>query len=425
MSIKRFVPSFVVISTMLLAACTTATPESAPPAPTNTAPPPVDTSAPPQDTESPDATSGESAADSFPQTDEVISAGWQVDTIDMGIKPAIALDSQDQPHVTYMVEELHGYIKYASRINTDWTNTIVAEGYLYGPPAIAVDGDGAPHLIWHDHQDQRFMPDKGDAVVSVFQDDKWSLSTVTHPGHDGWDNSIVVDSQGVIHTAGIDPAQFGGTDGVEYAFFSDAWQVEAIGSGPIDYEFGTAIDVDDDNLPGITYFDTVTGGLKYAHRSADGTWSIATADDSSNAGKYSSLRYDADGQPHISYFLDEGGGSGTIRYAFWDGSGWRVEDVDTVGSVVQGPVGARHLTWLSLDSQGRPHIAYNDQVVLKYATKVDSAWEVEIVAEAGLQPFGQLVVMDLDAQDTPHLVYTVSTQPNLQEAIVKYAVKQD
>jgi hypothetical protein len=211
---------------------------------------------------------------------------------------------------------------------------------------------------------------------------------------------------------------------VEYAGSSTSWQVEAIGSGPIAYEFGTAVNVDNQDQPGITYYNDVAGVLEYAHRSADGVWTITPVDDSGRAGKFSALDFDAGGQPHISYFAEASSTSGTIRYAFWDGSAWQIEDVDQVTDVKQGFIGARHLTWLRLDSQGRPHLAFNDQSQLKYAVKTDGGWQIEVVGEKGPNPFGQLVMMELDSRDRPHLVYTVFTNPNAPEGIVKYAVKQ-
>jgi hypothetical protein len=165
--------------------------------------------------------------------------------------------------------------------------------------------------------------------------------------------------------------------------------------------------------------------LEYAHRSADGVWTITTVDEGGRAGKFSALDFDADGQPHISYFAEESPSSGTVRYAFWDDSAWQIEDVDNVTDVKQGFVGARHLTWLRLDSQGRPHLAFNDQSQLKYAIKTDGGWQIEVVGERGPNPFGQLVMMELDRQDRPHLVYTVFTDPSQPEGVVKYATKRE
>lgn len=420
------------VLTVALAACGGAAPATSPPqaaattAPTDTPALPTDTPAPPPaDTPAPTPTPGPPTPTPIPDTGETIGPGWQVTTIDVGIKPAVALDGKGRPHVAYMVEAEHGYVNYAHLGEDGWSRSTAAEGYYYGPPAIAVGPDDVPHIVWHDHQDpSEFKPDKGDATRAVLRDGKWFVGAIASEGHDGWDNSIVVDSQGTVHTASIDPSQFESQDGVEYAVFDDGWQVEAIGSGPIAYEFGTAIDVDGQDRPGITYYDDVAGTLQYARRGADGGWTVETVDGDGNVGKFSSLAYDAEGRPHISYFADEGDDSGAVRYAFWDGSAWQIEAVEQLTGVEQGRVGARHLTWLRLDSQGRPHLAYNDRRQLKYAVRTGAGWEIELVAEAGDVPFGQLVVMDLDDQDRPHLVYSVFTSLLIPEGVVKYAVRQ-
>ena len=363
----------------------------------------------------------------LPATDETVNPNWQAETIAMGIKPAIALDSQDQPHLTYMVESEHGYVKYARPEGTGWFYQSVAEGYFYGPPAIAVDLTDSPHIVYHDHQDTNFVPEKGDAVKARLRAGEWFLATIAHPGHDGWDNSLVVDSQNIVHTASIDPSQFGSVDGVEYAVFAEPRLVEQVGSGPITYEFGTAIAVDSNDNPAITYFDDVAGVLQLAQRDPNEGWRIETVDNGIgylSAGKFSSLAYDANDGIHITYWVEESESAGLIRYAYGNGNTWQIEDIDRVDAVEQGPLGARHLTWLALDSQGQPHVAYNDLQFLKYAVRTDTGWQLEVVAEAGSVPFGQLVVLDIDSADQPHLVYTIFTQPIIPEGVVRYAVRK-
>ena len=72
----------------------------------------------------------------------------------------------------------------------------------------------------------------------------WSKTWIS-PGHDGWDNNMVLDLKGRPHTVSIDPKQFVSSSGIEYAFYDgDSWTVKEVGSGPIAYEFGTAIALD-------------------------------------------------------------------------------------------------------------------------------------------------------------------------------------
>ena len=170
---------------------------------------------------------------------ETVHEQWIARSLGLGIKPAIAIDTQDTPHITYMAEEIHGYVHYMKLDGGEGETAVtVAEGYFYGPPAIAVGPDDQPYIVYHDHQDESFKPDLGDAVLAFQGETGWEISTIEHPGHDGWDNDVAVSSDGVVHTVSVDAQQFGSTDGVEYALLTDeGWVVENIGSVPVPYEF--------------------------------------------------------------------------------------------------------------------------------------------------------------------------------------------
>ena len=65
-------------------------------------------------------------------------------------------------------------------------------------------------------------------------------------------------------------------------------------------------------------------------------------------------------------------------------------------------------------------IAYSDQLEVGYARRgEDGVWTETAVATAGDTRFAQLVIMDIDSQDTPHLVYAVGTPP---DGIVRYII---
>ena len=113
----------------------------------------------------------------------------------------------DIPHITYMVEEIHGYVKYMKLDGGEGETAVtVAEGYFYGPPAIAVSSDDQPYIVWHDHQADEFMPEKGDAVLAFQGESGWEISTIEHSGHDGWDNDVAVASDGTVHAVSVDAA---------------------------------------------------------------------------------------------------------------------------------------------------------------------------------------------------------------------------
>ena len=333
------------------------------------------------------------------------SLTWRTEEVGAGIKPAFAIDDAGVIHVAFLTEEEHGSVFYANNASGSFEIETVAEGYFYGPVDIVVSADGVPTIAYHDHQDPEFKDELGDEVVAALLDGKWELTTVADEGHDGWDNAIVLDAQTNWHTASIDPAQFGSQSGVEYATNAGgSLVVSQVGSGPINYEFGTSIALGPDGAPGITYYNDGEKRLEFAFLGPDG-WSVEVVDANGDAGRYSALAYDANGNPHISYFVARSRESGTVRYASWDGSQWQIEDVDNLENIRMGHIGARKITSLVIDTDGEPHLAYSDQDLIIYARKDADGWTMQEVVTAGDQPLGQLVELALDGDENPHLIW--------------------
>lgn len=341
---------------------------------------------------------------------------WLSEELGSGIKPAIAIDAVDTIHVAYIVEADMGSVEYLNNESGAWESEEVSSGYFYGPLDIAVSLDGIPHIAYHDHQDTRFSMEIGDAVVAV-GGDSWQLITIEDSGHDGWDNSIVVDNDGNWHTVAIEPSQFGLQNGAEYSTsaYSDPGVVEVVPGGATVYEFATSIDITETGIVGVTYYASSSQDLIYAERSAgeDGNWTPETVDSDGNTGRYSALVFDENDNPHIAYFVaGEQPESGIIRYSWRDDSGeWQSEDVAEVDNVVEGsnPGTARKITSIAFDSQGALHLAYTNNEEIVYATRDDSAWTSQTVTNAEEQGgrLGSLIEMALDSNDTAHIVYYV------------------
>jgi len=125
---------------------------------------------------------------------------------------------------------------------------------------------------------------------------------VDHPGHDGWDNNVVLDLKGRPHTVSIDPKQFGSSSGIECAFYDgDSWKAKEVGSGPIAYEFGTAIALDISYNPQLAWYDDTANELKYAVKSGDSR-EIPTVDSEGDVGCYPALVIDNNNNAYISYY---------------------------------------------------------------------------------------------------------------------------
>lgn len=405
------VPMFITA----VAACSSAAVDTQrPTSPPTKAEPPADTASPANEVSDPSIQLGE------------ISLIWDVEEVGEGIKPAFAVDDEGVAHVTFLTEADHGGLFYANNANGAFDVETVAEGYFYGPIDLALGPGGEPFIAYHDHQALQVDMALGDAVVAQLSDGGWVLTTIDDDGHDGWDNSITVDQNGVWHAAAIEPSQFGFQNGVEYATVVDgAIVVTPVGSGPIQYEFGTSVQIDPTGSPSVAFYNDREEQLELASLGSGG-WSVEVVDNQGDAGRYASLVFEADGTPHIAYYVAESRESGTVRHAWKETSGWQIEDVGELQNLRMGQVGARKITSLAFDPSGNLHLAYTDRDQMIYAQKTDDGWLGQEIVEAGSRTLGQLVELTIDTNGTPHVVWyeAVSLSPSL-EGVVRYAVANE
>ena len=339
-----------------------------------------------------------------------------------GIKPALSVDGDGVAHVAFLTEADHGALFYANNEDGEFDVETVAESYFYGPVDLALGVAGDPFIAYHDHQGIQVDPALGDAVVAHLGEGGWELTPVTDDGHDGWDNSIAVDTAGNWHAAGADPSQFGSDDGVEYATIRDGViTVTAVGSGPTKYEFGTSVQIDSSGSPAVAYYNDRDQQLEISFFN-DGNWLVEMFDNEGDAGRFASLVFGPDGMPLVAYYVSEGNNSGTVRHAWMDASGWQIENVGILQNLRMGHVGARKITSLAFDALGNLHLAYTDRDQLIYAQKTEDGWVGQDVIEPGSRILGQLVELAIDADGNPHLTWfeAVQVSPSL-EGIVRYA----
>jgi len=336
-------------------------------------------------------------------------------TVDRGVKPSLELDSNGYPQISYMLEAMDGFVKHAAwNPSTNQFDTATASvGYFYGPLDLALDQNNVPHMSYHDHT-------LTDQIHSYFMSGNWVNERVMSPGHDGWDNSILIDGNNQPHTSTIDPSIFGGV-GVEYAYFDGSqWNVEAIGSGGIMYANATSLALDSRDRPNITYYDDRFTDLMYAVKDS-GQWTIIAVDTDGDVGRYSSLQIDSADVLHVSYYHHLSESLGLIKYAVRDSTEWTITTLDTLRNVSLSF--ARNMTSLVLDSNGRPRIAYSDQSVLKYATFTGSSWVNDTVVIDSNLALGQLASLKLDVLDRPHIAYFAVTSFPPLDGNVMYATQ--
>ncbi len=324
----------------------------------------------------------------------VSQSNWSLSYVDDGIKPVLAIDSEDRVHLAYMSETNPGFVKYALLQDSTFAIEVVQSGYFYGPPDIAVNRNNVPNIVVHDHNQE-------DEVLYYPGDGEWRVDYILHDGHDGWDNSLVFDSQSEPHTSSINPGI-----GVEYAEKRNGiWRKESLLTSGAAYGFSTSLALDSDNDPSIAYFASSLGLLEYAERIGS-VWIAETVD--TLPGQFPSLVLDNSGLPHIAYFVRTGGQNGVIKYAHRRQGAWHVETVDQLTGVPANSSHTRRVTSLKMDAQQNLHMTYGDRHVIKYAIKTDSAWLVEEVIRSddlGGLDFASQTAMGLDSEGKVHLTF--------------------
>lgn len=350
------------------------------------------------------------------QAGETVAAGWAVEEVGLGVKPSFDFDASGRIHLMAMTETGNGHVWHlqADGITGPWTSTTVATGYFYGPGDLHVDTSGTAHLAWHDHDAQN--PGHGAVdpagIVTLYPID-------TPASHDGWDNSLAIGPQGQLHQASVFPSAFGALDSLQYGVFDGAdWTYErnVPGSGSFMYGLNTSIAVDTSGNPHIAYCGstdwTTPGDLMYATRSGD-TWAISAVTTGGIRGRFPSLALDHWDRPHVAWLdIDSSDTSHAfVRYGVLNSNVWEIETVDELTSVTLSHTEARKSVSLALDGNWRPHLAYADKRVIRYAHKPFGDWQITTVLKSGEDLYKGLVVLRLDRDDEPTFVFWQRNDP--------------
>jgi hypothetical protein len=165
------------------------------------------------------------------------------------------------------------------------------------------------------------------------------------------------------------------------------WYVEKVDTAGYGH---TSLALDESGRPHISYYDATNKDLKYAWYTGT-AWLTETVDTEGDVGQYASLALDESGRPHISYYDAT---NKNLKYAWYTGTAWLTETVDIEGN-------AGLYTSLALDESGHPHISYKSDSSLKYAKYTGTAWETEKVDGFSIEETS----LALDELGRPHISY--------------------
>jgi parallel beta-helix repeat protein len=203
----------------------------------------------------------------------------------------------------------------------------------------------------------------------TFTTDQADPPPATQPGSDGLANSIAYDAAGNMSLAYFD----GASNNLKYATRSadGTWSEVAVVDSAANAGTLLSLALDSTGRPGIAYLDARNADLKYAHFSGT-TWDVQTVDSKRTTGYYPSLQFTAGDRPVISYYFKTGG---DLRVAVGESSGWTIGTVDALGDV------GRYSTLALNPLTGRWSVAYEDTTRgwFRYAEQTKSGWANSVV----------------------------------------------
>ena len=399
-----------------------------------------------------------------------LSNSWDIQTLvnsaDWVDYPSIALNTNDYPSISYLVDygkvgRTYGgnySLAYIFWTGTAWSNDIVdaGKGKVGEYSSIAIDSNDEKHVSYYDayYGDLKYAQSSSSDWEIISVDEQFVYGTFYPTFYDdiGHYTSIALDTGDQPHIISrANPSEYGYYYFLRYSKkVGVTWETETVPfdynveqhtdlavdtsdrahicsseSSSISHEFlhvkwtGTdwifdvieenvclysSIALDGSDYPHISYFDGIDKDLKYS-RWTGTEWQSEVVDSAGDVGYYTSLAIDSDNYPHISYYDIS---NEDLKYAKWTGTEWQIETVDSDGNV-------GCYTSLALDSNDNPHISYYDYTNedLKYA-RTGSEWQIEVVDSEG--EVGKYASIAIDSNDIPHISYFDETNNDLKLA---------
>ena len=222
----------------------------------------------------------------------------------------------------------------------------------------------------------------------------WHITNVDTSGTVGQYTAIALDNDGRPHISYYD---YGNTD-LKYAYFDGfAWHIDRVESDYDEGQYSSIAIGRGNNNPYISHYDATNNYLKFAYFNGF-TWYRATIDSSGNVGEHTSIALDDDDYPHISYY--KRGPDRNLMYASYDGYGWNIETARSSGDIGE-------YTSIDLDSNGYPYISHFDSeynnILITY--KDGSGWHTQIAPESDANFSDTETSISIDQFDQAYISY--------------------
>ncbi|MEW6182915.1 MAG: Ig-like domain-containing protein [Bacillota bacterium] len=302
------------------------------------------------------------------------------------------------------------------------SNTNPSNGAMYVPLTKTITVTFNENIQAGDNYGSITLKDSAETTVAVTKSINGAILTIDPDGNLDYSETYTVR----LPAGAIEDVWGNGLAGdYTFSFTTSGWWTETVDGASANVGQWTSIKIDASGYPHISYYDTTNTDLKYTYQDAGG-WHTETIDGAGvSVGQYTSLALDTSDYPRVSYYDTT---NGDLKYAYKDGSGWHTEQASGAG------VNSGLYTSIILDASGYPHISYLEWYNsgpygeplynLKHAYKDAGGWHTE-TADGG-DCFGDTTSIDLDASGYPHISYCSAIYDVWQDTYVanlKYAYK--
>lgn len=313
---------------------------------------------------------------------------------------AIAVDSNNLPHIAYMAYENGNYhnpidVMYASFNGSEWSTQVVKQGK--GTIDLALDSNNNPHIIFNDY------PIGASLMYAEWNENNWTFQKVDNNGRSG---SLKLDSENNPHIAYNGP-----NNDLKYATLTGSnWNIQTVDSSRYELlEYQTSLCFDKNDTPHILYsFSTgqtsnSISTIKYAYLQPNG-WNIQTVASNVDMG-YGNLALDPAGNPHFTYSKGHPQSTSnhvTITHRFFNGSVW---DSDVIGNNIMSlSFGSGYLTIEANGIMYANYLTYDSNIngYLQLAKFTNGRWNTQTIVNGSA--IGAYAVA-IDSHGNLHVIY--------------------
>ena len=303
------------------------------------------------------------------------TSNWEITEVDaedydfVGDDCEIDLDSNDNPHISYIYEidyEYLPYVKYAAYSGSSWTKEQITFSPQWAGPgtSLVIDSDDNPHIFYPRYQELRYQWNDGTDV--------WSSETL-ESGYMFRYPHAAEDTSGNIGVAYFFLPYESGQTELHYAYNDGAsWTIETVfNANPCVSTWQLDMVYDQSGYPHIAYVaSTVTDNLSHLlHTWYDGaTWNTDNlGTTSSGSYTFPSIAVDSNSAVHITYSLrSSSSGDGVLHHISDESDTW-------IDVIVKDDINSWN-TAIDIDQFNQPHIIYYN-----YAGGITShAWRTDV-----------------------------------------------